>query len=231
HRRPAPLLGDVVAKLDGSSLESSLARRLRPFVAGSYRGLFDRATTVRPEGHLVVLSLRDLPDEPQELRAAGTLAALDAIWRRVRSAECKPRIVVVDEAWLLLGEASAARFLARLAKSARKHWCGLVTVTQDVSDVLSSDLGQTVLANSATRVLLRQSPHTIAELSKAFALSDGEGSYLQTCRQGRGLYCAGTERASLEVVASLEEHALITDDPEFLASLEASSKNSGVDQQ
>jgi type IV secretory pathway VirB4 component len=227
HRRPAPLLGDVLAKLDGSSLERSLARRLAPFVAGSFRGLFDRATTMRPEGHLVVFSLRDLPDEPQELRAAGTLAALDAIWRRVRSAERRPRIVVVDEAWLLLGEASAARFLARLAKSARKHWCGLITVTQDVSDVLASDLGQTVLANSATRVLLRQSPHTIAELSKAFALSDGEGSYLQTCWQGRGLYCAGTERASLEVVASLEEHALITTGRELYESEAALSSDSG----
>jgi type IV secretory pathway VirB4 component len=223
HRRPPPLLSDVLTQLDGSSEASSLQRRLTPFVSGSYRGLFDRATTARPDGHLVVFSLRDLPDEPQELRAAGTLAALDAIWRRVRSGERRPRIVVVDEAWLLLGEQSAARFLARLAKSARKHWCGLITVTQDVSDVLSSDLGQTVLANSATKVLLRQSPHAIAELARAFALSAGESSYLRTCHQGHSLYCAGTERAALEVVASPEEHVLVTSDPAELREMEAAS--------
>jgi hypothetical protein len=43
------------------------------------------------------------------------------------SGERRPRVVVVDEAWWLIGAAggAGARFLQRLAKSARKHWCGL----------------------------------------------------------------------------------------------------------
>ncbi|MPZ15544.1 MAG: DUF87 domain-containing protein [Chloroflexi bacterium] len=223
HARPAPVLGDVVGSLGESAVERSLAMRLRPFVAGSHKGLFDRATTVKPEGHLVVFSLRGIPDEPKEIRSAAVLTALDAIWRQVRSGERKPRIVVVDEAWLLLGEESAARFLARLAKSARKYWCGLTTVTQDVGDVLSSDLGQAVLTNSSTQVLLRQSAQAIPALSQAFQLSDGERSYLQTCDQGRGLFCAGTERAALHVVASPQEHELVTSDPAELSALEAKS--------
>jgi type IV secretory pathway VirB4 component len=213
HIRPAPVLGDVVALFGEQAVDKSLAIRLRPFVSGSHKGLFDRATTIRPEGHLVVFSLREVPDDPKEVRAAAILTALDAIWRQVRSGVRKPRIVVVDEAWLLLGEDSAARFLARLAKSARKHWCGLTTVTQDVGDVLSSDLGQAVLTNSATQVLLRQSPQAIPALAQAFQLSEGERSYLQTCDQGRGLFCAGTERAALQVVASPQEHDLVTSDP------------------
>jgi hypothetical protein len=223
HARPAPLLGDVVGLLGESAVESSLATRLRPFVSGSHTGLFERATTVRPDGHLVVFSLRDIPDEPKEIRAAAILTALDAIWRQVRSGRREPRVVVVDEAWLLLGEESAARVLARLAKSARKFWCGLTTVTQDVGDVLSSDLGQAVLTNSATQVLLRQSAQAIPALSQAFQLSDGERSYLQTCDQGRGLFCAGTERAALQVVASPEEHELVTSDPAELKAMEAAS--------
>lgn len=222
HARPAPLLGDVVGLLGESSVEKSLAIRLRPFVSGSHRGLFDRATTVRAEGHLVVFSLRDVPDDPKEIRAACTLIALDAIWRQVRSGPRKPRIVVVDEAWLLLGEDSAARFLARLAKAARKYWCGLTTVTQDVDDVLSSTLGHAVLTNSATQVLLRQSPQAIPALGHALQLSEGERSYLQTCDQGRGLFCSGTERAALHVVASKEEHSLVTSNPAELQAMGAS---------
>ncbi|HJT36780.1 MAG TPA: DUF87 domain-containing protein, partial [Actinomycetota bacterium] len=99
HQRPAPVLSDVVGCLREVTGGLMLAARLDPYVTGSYRGLFDGPTTVRPEGHLVVFSLRDLPDE---LRAPGTLAALDAIWQRVTRGEPKPRIVVVDEAWLLL---------------------------------------------------------------------------------------------------------------------------------
>ena len=47
-------------------------------MTGTHRGLFDGPTTTRPDGHLVVFSLRDLPGE---LKAAGTLLTLDAIWR------------------------------------------------------------------------------------------------------------------------------------------------------
>lgn len=223
HARPAPVLGDVVSLLGEQPVERSLAVRLDPFVSGSHKGLFDRPTTVRPEGHLVVLSLRDVPDDPPEVRAAAILTALDAVWRQVRSGPRKPRVVVVDEAWLLLGEDSAARFLARLAKSARKYWCGLTTVTQDVGDVLSSELGQAVLTNSATQVLLRQSSQAIPALAQAFQLSEGERSYLQTCDQGRGLFCAGTERAALQVDASPEEHELVTSDPAELHAMEAAS--------
>lgn len=227
HKRPAPLLSDMIASLGAGPVESSLARRLRPFVSGSFKGLFDRPTSARLDGHLVVFSLRDLPDDPPALKSAGTMVALDAIWKRVRSGERRPRIVVIDEAWLLLGEPSAARFLARLAKSARKHWCGVTTITQDVSDVLSSELGQVVLTNSASQVLLRQSPHAIPALSQAFELSEGERSYLQTCDRGRGLFCAGGERAAVDIIASSEEDALATTGREFFESEAAPGRKSG----
>jgi type IV secretory pathway VirB4 component len=223
HARPAPLLEDVLAHLGAGSTEKSLVTRLQTFVTGSHAGLFERETTVRPEGHLVVFSLRDLPDEPAELRAAATLTALDATWRRVRSGPRRPRIVIIDEAWILLKEPSAARFVFRLAKSARKYWCGLTTVTQDLADVLSTDLGQAVITNSSSQVLLRQAPQTIKALAEAFQLSKGESSYLQNCDVGTGLYCAGSERAALEVIASDREHLLATSKPEELEALEQGS--------
>ena len=57
-----------------------LAARLAPWATGSFKDLFDGPTTTSPDGHLVVWSLRQLPDE---LRTVGTLLALDAIWRDV----------------------------------------------------------------------------------------------------------------------------------------------------
>ena len=48
--------------------------------AAPTRRLFSAPTTTRPAGHLIVFSLRDLPEE---LKAIGTLLALDATWRRV----------------------------------------------------------------------------------------------------------------------------------------------------
>ena len=82
HARPAPLLRDLAATLsaDADPAAHELAARLAPWVEGSFSDLFDAPTTHRPEGHLVVWSLRHLPDE---LRTVGTLLALDHIWRQV----------------------------------------------------------------------------------------------------------------------------------------------------
>jgi hypothetical protein len=130
--------------------------------------------------------------------------------------------VVVDEAWWLLGAGgdAGARFLQRLAKSARKHWCGLTTITQDVADVLSTDLGQAVVTNAAHQVLLGQSPQAMEALARAFNLSEGEQSYLLTCDRGQGILAVGTERAALQVVASEAEHRLATSDPAEIAAMQ-----------
>ncbi len=208
HGRPAPLLRDLAAALDadGDPAARALAARLAPYVSGTHRGLFDGPTTTRPEGHLVVFSLRDLPDE---LKTAGTLLTLDAIWRRVSDpSKRKRRLVIVDEAWLLMAERSGAEFLFRMAKSARKHWVGLTVVTQDAADLLGSPLGQAVVANAATQILLRQAPQTIDALAEAFGLSAGERAYLLGAPKGHGLLAAGQDRVAFRVLASRAEDAI-----------------------
>jgi type IV secretory pathway VirB4 component len=217
--RPAPLLGDLVAEL--ATRNAELAAQLAPYVTGSHRELFDGATTTAPSGHLIVFSLRDLPEE---VKAVGTLLALDAIWRRVANPrERRRRLVVVDEAWLLMREAEGARFLFRMAKAARKHWAGLTVITQDAADLLSTDLGQAIVSNAASQILLRQAPQAIDAVGKAFGLSDGERQFLLTAERGEALMVAGpASRVAFHVTASEAESQLITSDPAELARLEAS---------
>jgi type IV secretory pathway VirB4 component len=224
HARPAPVLADLTAALqgDGDPPALQLAARLEPFTAGTHRGLFDGPTTTRPDGHLVVFSLRALPEE---LKAAGTLLVLDHLWRQVADPKRRRRrLVVIDEAWLLARDPAGARFLYRLAKSARKHWCGLAVVTQDAADLLASDLGQAVVANAATQLLLGQAPQAIDQLAAAFGLSHGERQYLLAAGVGEGILAAGTERVAFRAEASPAEHALVTTDPAELADLEATGR-------
>ncbi|MEV0238042.1 ATP-binding protein [Nonomuraea sp. NPDC050786] len=217
--RPAPLLGDLVTTLKNGEQGAELAAQLAPYVSGSYRELFDGPTTATPTGHLIVFSLRDLPDE---LKAVGTLLALDAIWRRVANPrDRKKRLVVVDEAWLLMKEAEGARFLFRMAKAARKHWAGLAVVTQDAADLLGTELGQAIVANAAGQILLRQAPQAIGVVGDAFDLSEGERQFLLTAERGEALMVAGpASRVAFHVIASPTETELITTDPGELAELE-----------
>ena len=232
---------------------ATLAARLSPWVEGAFKDLFAGPTTTQPSGHLVVWSTRHLPDE---LRAAGMLLALDAIWRDVdqpaRQTRQRPnqraaagpvgqpvgsghptgwptrrpipttpagtslrlgpqrRLVVVDEAWTLMREPDGARFLARMSKSARKRDAGLTVVTQDAADLLSSDLGQVVIANAATQILMRQAPQAIDAVADVFHLTTGEARLLLAAPRGEALLVAGTSRVSYQAIASPTEHATIT---------------------
>lgn len=216
HRRAAPLLKDLAAILsaDDDPAARQLAARLAPWVHGSFSQLFDGPSTARLDGHLVVWSLRQLPDE---LRTVGTLLALDSIWRQVDTppvhGPAPRRLVIVDEAWILMRDGEGAKFLFRLAKAGRKRNTGLTVATQDVADVLSTDLGQAVVANAATQILLRQAPQAIDAVGDAFGLTAGEKRLLLTARRGNGLLISGINRTGLEVIASRREDALASTTP------------------
>jgi len=212
--RPAPLLRDLAATLTGEENPAAhnLAARLSPWTEGSFRSLFDGPTTFHPRGHLVVWSTRQLADE---LRAPGMLLALDAIWRDVDVPTTTRggglgarRLVVVDEAWTLLRDGEGAKFLYRLAKAARKRRAGVAVVTQDAADLLSSDLGQAVVANSATQILMRQAPQAIDLVTETFGLTAGEARLLLAAGRGEALLLAGSHRVALQTVASQREHEL-----------------------
>ena len=211
HTRPAPLLADLATTLTALADPGALvlSDQLTPYTTGSHRELFEAPTTQARGGHLTVYSLRDLPDE---LAAVGTLLALDRIWRTVSNpGDSRRRLVVVDEAWLLMRDGEGAKFLFTMAKAARKHRAGLAVVTQDAADLLATDLGKAVVANAATQILLRQAPQAIDAVADAFGLSAGEAAYLLAAQRGEALLCAGPgRRAAFRSIASAREEELIT---------------------
>ena len=219
--RPAPRLADLAAALsevgDPRGVGIELAERLAPFTTGSFSGLFTGPTTYPPdpEAPLTVYSLRALPDE---LKAIGTLLALDATWRAVTSAVPGRRLVVLEEAWQLLQNPAGAMFVARLARAARKRNTGLLLVTTDVTDLLGSALGMAVVTNAATHFLLPTSPAVADQIAATFALSDGEKNFLTSGEVGNALLLAGRRhRVAFRALASPAEHLAVTTHPAELA--------------
>ncbi|WP_433759596.1 PrgI family mobile element protein [Nocardia sp. CA-135398] len=229
--RPAPTLSGLRDQLAGLGTPAAgeLAAGLHPFIGGGgYSGLLDGPTTTDLHGGLVVFSLRELPDE---LKTIGTLLVLDATWRRVSDpANRRPRMVTVDEAWLIMRQPAGAEFLFKAAKSFRKHWAGLTVATQDCADVLSTELGRAIVSNASTQILLRQASQAIDEVAAAFRLSDGEQQFLLSAARGSGLLAVGgTDRAVFASIASPEEHVLITTDPSELAITDDAGVDGDVD--
>ncbi|GAB3710625.1 VirB4 family type IV secretion system protein [Nocardiopsis oceani] len=223
--RTPPVLADLVTALRDSDSGTgptggarSLADQLEPFVTGSRKGLFDGPTTARLTGHLSVISLRHLPEE---LKTVGLLTALDALWRQVTNpADRRPRLITIDEGWTLLRDPVGARYLFNFAKNSRRHWAGLTLITQDVADLLATDLGRAVAANASTQLLLRQAPQNLDAVCESFHLSQGERQIVASAERGVALLAAGRHRAVFRALASPVEHRLITTDPVELARLQ-----------
>ncbi|WP_279580592.1 VirB4 family type IV secretion system protein [Fodinicola feengrottensis] len=104
HTRPAPTLLDLAAMLrrDKDRAAAGLLARLEPWINGSYASLVAGPSTVHADGHLVVYSIRDLPEE---LRPVGMMLALSArfgsapvtlvaatSWWSTRRGSCWPRL-------------------------------------------------------------------------------------------------------------------------------------------
>ncbi len=215
HKNPPPTMGDLYSVLTNMTGAESLAQRLSKFTTGTFSGVFNQPTNFDLDKSLIVFSIRDLEDS---LRPIAMYIILNYIWNRIRF-NVKKRMLVIDEAWLLMQYEDSAKFLYSIAKRARKHYLGLTTITQDVEDFLGSTYGKAVVANSSLQLLLRQSPASIDLVAETFNLTEGEKFLLLESNVGEGLFFAGTNHAAIKVVASYIEDQIITTDPAQLEQL------------
>ena len=153
---------------------------------------------------------------------------LDFIWTKIKK-DLKPRLLLVDEAWHMMRHEDSAQFLWSIVKRARKYYLGLTTITQDVEDFLNRDIGRAIVTNSALRVLFKQSPAAVDKVGEVFYLSQGERNLLLGANIGEGIFFAGNNHAPISVVASPEEHKLITTKPqELIEQIQTTQVSPGV---
>ncbi|MBI4065132.1 ATP-binding protein [Candidatus Gottesmanbacteria bacterium] len=210
-----PLMEDLYKSLIGMEepLAKGLADRIEKFVKGSLVGIFDQQTNIEIRNPLTVFSIRDLEEE---LRPIAMYLILDFIWTKIRR-DIRRRMLVVDEAWYMMKFPDSANFLNSIAKRARKYYLGVTTITQDVEDFLSVDLGKAIIQNSSLQILLKQSAAAVDKVAQTFYLSDGEKHLLLSADVGEGLFFAGPAHAAIRVIASPEEHELVTTKPQEVA--------------
>lgn len=212
HSNQAPLLQDLQGVLQNTVGAESLVRRLAKYTEGSFAGLFNKPTNFQLERGFIVFSIRNLEDA---LRPLAMYMILNYIWSQIRF-EMRKRLLLVDEAWILMQYPDSARYLYSLAKRARKYFLGLSIISQDVEDFLSSEQGRAILNNSSMQILLKQSPSAVEKLAEVFNLTEGEKFLLLESDVGEGLFFAGSSHVAIKVIASYSEDQIITTDPRQL---------------
>ena len=222
QKKTPPLMEDLYKALIGMEepQSRSLADRIEKFVKGSFQGIIDQPSNVNLKNPFTVFSVRDLEDT---LKPIAIFIILDYIWTKMRR-DLKKRLLIVDEAWYLMRQPDSAAFLYSIAKRARKYFLGLTTITQDVEDFLATDYGKAIVTNSSIQVLMKQSPAAIDKVAQVFYLSEGEKHLLLSSEVGEGLFFAGNNHVAISVVASPDEHKLITTKPSEILQQQTTAK-------
>ncbi|MDP3997219.1 MAG: ATP-binding protein [bacterium] len=214
---------NIMRDMEGSK---SIATRLERYVEGTFAGVFNRPTNIDLDRQLIVFNVRDMEEE---LRPIAMYVILGFIWNRIRSS-LKKRLLIVDEAWIMMQHEESAKFLFSMAKRARKYYLGVTTITQDISDFLQSKYGKPIVTNSSLQLLLRQSPAAIDLLAEVFYLTDHEKFRLLESDVGEGIFFAGLKHVALKVVASYAEDQIITSDPQQVLAIEAAKREMAAQQ-
>ncbi len=215
-----PILSDLLVELERMEKKAtiiekptyrSLINRLSMYTSGVFSFL-NKHTKIDFENDFVCFNLGEMP---KQVKPVVMFLILDYVYMKMRETKQK-KILVIDEAWSLLNRVEEASYIFEIVKTARKFNLGLLLITQDVADLLKSDAGNALLANSSYSVLLRQKPAVIDDISKTFRLSKVERDTLLTANIGEGILILENEHTELKVIASEDEYKIITTNPNDL---------------
>jgi len=210
-------LFDVLGNMEGAE---DLAIRLEKFTSGTFAGFLNKPTNVKLGSQLVVFNTRDMEEV---LRPIAMYLVLQYIWNQIRS-EMRRRVLVVDEAWVMMQHEDAGAFMFQIAKRCRKYYTGLTTITQDVTDFITSRFGKPIVTNSSIQMLLKQSPASADVVAETFYLTEQEKFLLLESNVGEGIFFAGLKHAAIKVIASYTEDQIITSNPAQLMEIEKAKK-------
>lgn len=217
----SPTLSDLALVLANMEGGETLAMRIKKYTEGTWSGFINQPTNVNINTRLAVFSIRDMEEE---LRPIAMYLIINHIWSAVRRT-LKKRLLVVDEAWIIMKSPDGASFLFGIAKRARKYYLGLATITQDVADFMSSPYGKPIITNSSIQILLKQSPASINTLQEVFNLTEEEKFLLLESDVGEGMFFAGLKHIAIKVQASYTEHQIITSDPAELLAIQKAKED------
>lgn len=136
----------------------NFAAILKPFYQGGPMDFIlnnDMDATLFDE-KFIVFEIDKIKDDPV-LFPIIVLIIMDVFNQKMRLKEGR-KALILEEAWKAISTPIMAEYILYLYKTARKHWASVSVVTQDIEDIISSDIVRNAIVNnSGVFMLLDQS--------------------------------------------------------------------------
>jgi hypothetical protein len=187
----------------------------------SLRGMFDGTSTVAIDwdGPGVVLDLSAVHHDADALPLV-MVAATAWLQALMASGTRRQRVQVLDEAWCLLGARHTAGYLQSCWKLGRTYGVANVAIAHRPSDLAAqaddgtatAKIAAGLLADTATKIVLRQAPDQLDAVRDLVGLTPAERGVVGHLVRGRALWKVGAHTAVVQHHLAPREHAMCDTD-------------------
>jgi len=156
---------------------------LSPFTEGEYRGVLNAEWEIDlSEYPLICIDMARIKDHGM-LYPIVSLLLTDLALRQIRSFPNQRKYLYMDEAWSMLS-ATMGRFVELMYRTIRKHNGAIYIITQGVGEIIHSGVGEAILANADTKILLPHSdPEAIQKVGSVLGLTRHELALFSSLRK------------------------------------------------
>jgi len=151
---------------------------------------FNKPATITFTNPLTVLELEELQGN-KTLQKVVLLQLISTIQRSMYLGGIeRKKILIIEEAWDLITGENEGPFIEAGVRKLRKYNGATVIILQSMGDLYKTDVGETVVENSSTKLYLKQKGSTIDRLQteKKLDLTDGQAELLKTVHTVPGRY-------------------------------------------
>ncbi|MCA6448103.1 MAG: TraG family conjugative transposon ATPase, partial [Chitinophagaceae bacterium] len=216
---------------------------LRPYYkGGEYDYLLNAATNMDLlNQRFIVFELDAIKDHPILLPVV-TIIIMEVFISKMRKLKGIRKMILIEEAWKAIAREGMAEYIKYLFKTVRKHFGEAIVVTQEIEDIISSEIvKQAIIGSSDCKVLLDQSKYQhqfdavqallgLTEKDKALILSMNKAN--EAGRRYKEVFIAlGNSHSKVyRVEVSPEEYlTYTTEEKEKLMVVEAAEKYGGME--
>lgn len=168
-----------------------LGIQLFPFTEdGAYGKYFIGPSNIDFRSNFIVLELEELKSK-KDLQAVVMLLLMYRITQDMYVSDRKqPKLVIIDEAWDLMGSGNSGDFIEAGYRRARKYGGSFFTATQSVEDYYKSETAKAAFQNADWMFLLRQKPESIEMLANSgkFIMDDYTKTLLRSVTTQSGAF-------------------------------------------
>lgn len=142
------------------------------------------------------------------------LLVLGKIWKKINTMEQRiPKILLIDEGWMLFMKNTSGKFLNMLARMGRKFNVIFVFVTQRPEDIIENDFGRAIADNAGTKIFLQNTEQAADKIKTAMSLSDEEADLIKSLQRGQCLMLTKDYRLFCQITPSNEELLMFSTTP------------------